>query len=124
MKIKAMLLATVLMLASVMTAAALVLPNSADASSVMNDNGKIRVRTVALQCANPGGQQDVSKTPWVTNTTGKTLPKGHKIYWNSSDGDKGVIELDSALKPGDSAKGLGHPGQNYTCTASTPMSLF
>ena len=58
-----------------------------------------------------------AKTPWITNTTHQTLPKGHKINWNSSDGDKGVIELDSALKPGDSVKGLGNPGQSYTCTA-------
>ncbi|PYS51805.1 MAG: hypothetical protein DMF68_03120 [Acidobacteria bacterium] len=90
----------------------------------MNNNSKIRVRTVALKCVNTGSQQDVAKTPWITNTTHQTLPKGHKINWNSSDGDKGVIELDSALKPGDSVKGLGNPGQSYTCTASTPMSIF
>lgn len=124
MKIKAMLLATALVLASVITAMALAQPNTTDAAGGMNDNGRIRARTVALKCVNTGSQQDVAKTPWITNTTGKTLPKGHKVYWKSSDGDQGVIELDNALKSGDSVKGLGHPGQSYTCTASTPMSIF
>ena len=124
MKIKAMVLATVLMLGSVITVAALVLPNAADSTGMVNNNSRIRVRMAALQCTNDGSQQDVAKTPFITNSTSKTLPKGHKIYWKSSDGDSGVIQLDAALAPGKTVEGLGHPGQSYTCTASTPMSLF
>jgi hypothetical protein len=121
MKIKTMVLATVLVLGSVITGLAVVLPGSANAASMGNDNrDAIRtVGTIQLQCDNGGGQQDVAKTPFVTNTTGKTLPKGKKLFWHSTDGDKGVIQLEKALKPGETAIGHGHPGQNYQCTATT-----
>ena len=121
MKIKTMALATILMLGSVITGVALVLPNAAPATNAGNDNRAIMksVGTIQLQCDNGGGQQDVAKTPFVTNSTGKTLPKGRKLYWQSSDGDKGVIQLDKALKPGEIAIGRGRPGQSYQCTATT-----
>ena len=121
MKIKTMALATILMLGSVITGVALVLPSAAPTTSAGNDNRAIMrsVGTIQLQCDNGGGQQDVAKTPFVTNSTGKTLPKGRKLYWQSSDGDKGVIQLDKALKPGATAIGRGRPGQSYQCTATT-----
>lgn len=55
---------------------------------------------VKLECKNPGSHQDVAKTPWVKNTTAKTMPKGHKINWKASDGDKGVITLTKDLPAG------------------------
>lgn len=128
MKIKTMVLATILMLGSVMTGMALIKPGAASATSTTNykasDDKVKRLPMLQLQCSNSGGQQDVAKTPFVTNSTGKTLPKGKKLFWQSSDGDKGVIELDAPLAPGKSAIGRGRPGQNYTCTASTAVSLL
>lgn len=121
MKIKTMALATILMLGFVVTGLALVSPDAAHATGMGNDNRNIvkSIGTTQLQCANGGGQQDVAKTPFVTNSTGKTLPKGHRLYWQASDGDKGVIQLDAPLKPGETAVGRGRPGQNYQCTATT-----
>lgn len=120
MKSKTMALATILMLGLVVTGVALVSPSNAHATSLGNDNQNIlKVSTIQLQCDNGGGQQDVAKTPFVTNNTGKTLPKGKKLFWHSTDGDKGVIQLDKALKPGETAVGRGRPGQNYQCTATT-----
>jgi hypothetical protein len=125
MKIKAMLLATMLILGSVITGVALVLPNAAATLGGGNNNKITRIPMTQLQCSNPGGQQDVAKEPVITNTTSKTLPKGQKIYWKSSDSDKGTLTLDAPLAPGKSVIDRGHAGpQSYTCTASTPLSLL
>src|SRR5437763_6930612 len=125
MKIKAMVLATVLILGSVITSVALVLPGATNAMGGGNNNKVARIPMAPLQCSNPGGQQDVAKEPVITNTTSKTLPKGQKIYWKSSDSDKGTLTLDAPLAPGKSVIDRGHAGpQSYTCTASTPLSLL
>lgn len=77
---------------------------------------------VILECKNPGTHQDVAKTPQIKNTTNTVIPKGHKIHWGASDGDKGVITLDKGLglAAGQTVQGLGKAWQVYTCTASTP----
>lgn len=124
MKIKAMLLATVLMLGSVVTGVALVLPGATNSMGGGSYNKVARLPMTPLQCSNPGGQQDVAKEPVITNTTSKTLPKGQKIYWKSSDSDKGTITLDAPLAPGKTVIDRGHAGQNYTCTASTAIGLL
>jgi hypothetical protein len=125
MKMKAMLLATVLILGSVITSVALVLPGATNAMGGGNNNKVVRIPMAPLQCSNPGGQQDVAKEPVITNTTSKTLPKGQKIFWKSSDGDKGSVTLDAPLAPGKTVVDRGHAGpQSYTCTASTAISLL
>ena len=78
-----------------------------------------------LECKNPGSHQSIAVTPWVKNTTGKTIPTGHKIYWwvtyGGSGGGSGVITLEKNLPPGQEVMGLlvGNHGNNYTCTAYT-----
>lgn len=83
---------------------------------------KQRMRLVILECKNPGTHQDIAKTPDIKNTTTKTMPKGHKINWAASDGDKGVITLDKDLPAGQVVQGVSNKPaipQSYTCTAST-----
>jgi hypothetical protein len=124
MKIKAIALATILTLGSALSVMALVRPQTGPTSKSAQGPISTRPRPVrpmlTLQCKNPGSHQDVGKTPNITNTTNQTLAKGRDIYWKSSDGDKGVIELDAPLAPGQSISGLGAAGQSYNCTASTP----
>ena len=95
-------------------AAALLLPASAQISP---DRRVLKMRPVQLDCANPGGHQDVAKTPMVTNNTGKPIKKGTRLTWTASDGDKGQMILDSDLATGARVEMRGHPGQNYTCQA-------
>lgn len=74
---------------------------------------------VNLGCKNPGSHQDVGKNPTITNTTGKTIKKGAKVNWTSTDNDKGVITLDKDMAPNGTIQALGNAGQNYTCQAWT-----
>jgi hypothetical protein len=88
------------------------------ASAQINpDKRVLKMRPVQLDCANPGGHQDVAKTPVVTNNTGATIQKGARLSWASSDGDKGQLVLDRDLAAGASIEFRGHPGQNYSCQA-------
>src|SRR5436189_42713 len=85
------------------------------AQEIKPDRRVLRANPVKLDCANPGGHQDVAKTPMVTNNTKQNIKKGTRITWSSSDGDKGQMILDTDLEAGASVEMRGHPGQNYTC---------
>ena len=110
MKSKMFSIITVLTVASAMLL-------TAAAQNINPDRRVIRATPVKLDCANPGGHQDVAKTPMVTNNTKQTIKKGTRISWTSSDGDKGQMVLDSDLAAGASVEMRGHPGQNYSCEA-------
>jgi hypothetical protein len=103
---------------SVLTIAAALLL-TATAQNTNLDDRLLRLKTVKLPCANPGGHQDVAKTPYISNNTGQTLKKGTRLSWTASDGDKGQMILNSDLAAGASVAMRGHPGQNYTCQAWT-----
>lgn len=90
---------------------------TAAAQEIKPDRRVLHANPVKLDCANPGGHQDVAKTPMVTNNTKQTINKGTRITWTSSDGDKGQMILESDLAAGASVEMRGHPGQNYTCQA-------
>ena len=109
MKSKMFSIITILTMAS-----ALLLPAAAQ---INPDRRVLKMKPVQLDCANPGGHQDVAKTPFVTNNTGKTIKKGTRITWTASDGDKGQMILDSDLAAGARVEMRGHPGQNYSCQA-------
>jgi len=108
---------SVLYLIAVLTAMTLLCSFTAEAGQkqVINLGNLI----VKLQCRNPGSSQDVVKTPVIKNTTGKIIKAGSKIYWRSSDGDKGTITLTKDLLPNLEVNGQGSPASYYTCTAST-----
>ncbi len=48
-----------------------------------------------VECTNPGGSQDVGKTPTLKNTTGATMKKDFLVTWSSSDGDHSQIRLEA-----------------------------
>ncbi len=74
--------------------------------------------SIAVECANPGSQQDVLKTPILKNTTGATLKAGMVVSWSASDGDKGSVRLSADLAPNATLKVQGSkPGQVYTCSS-------
>ena len=87
----------------------------ADAGQMVNPVKLI----VNLKCYNPGSSQDVLKTPYIKNTTGKIIKAGSKISWRSSDGDQGSITLTKDLPPNQEVQGSGQAGGTYTCTAWT-----
>ena len=88
------------------------------AAAQINPDGRVlKIKQVKIDCANPGGQQDVAKTPFVTNNTSQAIKKGTRLVWASSDGDKGQMILTSDLAPGARVEMRGHPGQNYSCEA-------
>jgi hypothetical protein len=72
---------------------------------------------IILKCRNYGGQQDVAKNPDIINTTRQTIPAGKTLYWKSSDGDSGSVQLDHALAPNGKVGVYGKAGQSYTCSA-------
>lgn len=75
--------------------------------------------SVAVGCANSGGSQDVAKTPYLKNDTGKTIPAGKTVFWKASDGDSGSIKLAADLPAGGSIKLQGKkPGNVYSCSAN------
>lgn len=102
-------------ISAVAVASALLL--TAVAQNITPDRRVLRANPIKLDCANPGGHQDVAKTPMVTNNTKQTIKKGTRISWTSSDGDKGQMVLDGDLAAGASVEMRGHPGQNYSCQA-------
>jgi len=106
----------IFLIVSALTLASAMLLTAA-AQTINPDRRVLRATQVKLDCANPGGHQDVAKTPMVTNNTKQTIKKGTRISWTSSDGDKGQMILDSDLAAGASVEMRGHPGQNYTCQA-------
>src|SRR5256885_10441024 len=58
-----------------------------------------RSAAIVLQCRNYGGQQDVSKNPYIINSSKKTFAAGKKLYWSSSDADSGSVALEHSPDP-------------------------
>jgi len=119
MKIKTTLLAGFMALGMLAAVAILAHPFTAGAQIKANGNSTTQRRpvSIALQCRNYGGQQDVSKNPDIINSTKQTIPSGKTLYWKASDGDKGSVVLDNSLAPGGKVGVNGKPGQSYSCTA-------
>ena len=120
MKVRTMLLTVALTVGSVTAATTLAWSpvSCQQTNTTKGKNGRTH-NNIALQCTNPGGQQDVSKTPNIKNSTPKKIPAGKTLYWESSDGDSGTLVLTTALAPGDKVGVTGKPGQSYTCIAWT-----
>lgn len=94
------------------------------APTVLKKKGVIqkKILGVVLVCLPWGGFQFMQKIVEIKNTTTKTMPTGHKIYWNASDGDKGEITLAKNLPAGEETTGFGTTRASkfgYTCTAYT-----
>jgi hypothetical protein len=120
MKIRTMFLAAALTISSIMTVSGLAYTLTAGAESKDNSlsaGSNMMGTRVLLQCKNYGGHQDVSKNPDIINITDKTIPKGKKLSWTASDGDKGSIVLDKPLPPNGKVGVIGTAGQSYTCKA-------
>ena len=119
MKIKTTLLAGFMVLGILAAVAILADPFTARAQSKSTgiSTTQRRPTSVALQCRNYGGQQDVSKNPDIINSTKQTIPSGRTLYWKATDGDKGSVVLNQSLAPGGKVGVNGKPGQSYTCTA-------
>lgn len=79
-----------------------------------NNNFPIFIK-VPLTCENPGTHQDVSKTPIITNTTGKYIGADVKVYWKATDGDKGYVQGPFAINEKKLASG--RAGNGYQCEA-------
>jgi len=74
--------------------------------------------SISVSCMNSGSSQDVAKTPYLKNETGKTIPAGKTISWKASDGDSGSVKLAADLAPGATVKLQGtKPGNVYSCSA-------
>jgi hypothetical protein len=74
---------------------------------------------IILGCKNPGSRQGVSKTPHISNTSGKSIRIGATLYWAATDGDKGNVILLNDLAPSASVQAAGSAGQGYNCQAWT-----
>lgn len=120
MKIRTMLLAGVFTLGSLAAGSSLALTSGAQKKDQVISKTPKQPLTIALQCKNNGGQQDVAKNPDIINSTTKTIPSGKTLYWKASDGDKGSVVLDHALAPGGKVRVMGTPGQTYNCSAWMP----
>lgn len=70
---------------------------------------------VYLTCANPGTLQTEAKKPVITNNTDDALNNSIRIFWTSSDGDKGYVQ--GPLNISASVEVSGSPGAEYTCEA-------
>lgn len=72
---------------------------------------------IPLGCKNPGWRQGNSKTPLISNTTGRPIPMGATLYWAASDGDKGTLRLQNELAPNSSLRAVVAAGKGYSCQA-------
>ena len=120
MKIRTMLLTVALTVGSLTAATTLAHSQdtgTGDKKPAKDGKKDTKSKSINLQCKNPGGQQDVNKTPNIINSTSKKIPAGTTIYWGSDVGDRGSVVLTNALAPGDKIGVTGTPGQSYTCIA-------
>jgi len=76
------------------------------------------VQSIPLACSGSGASDVVHRHHSIKNTTGKTILKGTKLHWDSSDKGHGDVALSANLAAGDSVD-VGEPGQTngYSCTA-------
>jgi vacuolar-type H+-ATPase subunit B/Vma2 len=89
------------------------------------DKPKVKPETVKsnqvksmLPCERIGAPSDVVRTMRLTNDTGNTLAKGKRIYWSTSDGEKGSMLIPENLPKGQSLRVYDNIGQyQYTCEA-------
>jgi hypothetical protein len=73
---------------------------------------------VMIPCERIGAPSDVVRTMSLTNDTGNILEKGKRIYWSTSDGEKGSMLIPENLPKGQSLKVYDNIGQHqYTCEA-------
>lgn len=68
---------------------------------------------VSLLCENPLTPQTTGKTPLVTNNSLFAIGSANRIFWQSSDGDKGYFQGPFAI--GAQQSGIGQPGSSYEC---------
>jgi hypothetical protein len=73
---------------------------------------------VLIPCERIGAPSDVVRTMSLTNNTGGTLGKGKRVYWSTSDGEKGSMLIPENLPKGQSLRVYDNIGQHqYTCEA-------
>ena len=115
MRVRTMLIVGLFTLGSLGAAATLAHPSAVEAQGISAH--RTRPVKLTLQCRNYGGQQDVSKDPDIINNSKQTIPSGKMLYWQSTDGDGGSVQLDHALAPGGKVGVNGKAGQSYSCSA-------
>jgi hypothetical protein len=73
---------------------------------------------VLIPCEQIGKASDVVRTMRLTNDTNATMSKGKRIYWSTSDGEKGSMLIPENLPKGQSLKVYDRLGNlQYTCEA-------
>ena len=71
-----------------------------------------------IACERIGAGSDVVRTMRLTNDTNATMSKGRRIYWSTSDGEKGSMLIPENLPKGQSLKVYDQIGNlQYTCEA-------
>ncbi len=80
---------------------------------------------VMIPCERIGAPSDVVRTMSLTNDTGDLLAKGKRVYWSTSDGEKGSMLIPENLPKGQSLRVYDNIGQRqYTCEAWFFRSKF
>ena len=73
---------------------------------------------VNIPCERIGRASDVVRTLRLTNDTNATMSKGKRVYWSTSDGEKGSMLIPENLPKGQSLTVYDQPGKlQYTCEA-------
>jgi hypothetical protein len=73
---------------------------------------------VMVPCERIGAPSDVVRTMSLTNDTGGILAKGKRVYWSTSDGEKGSMLIPENLPKGQSLRVYDNIGQHqYSCEA-------
>jgi len=82
-------------------------------------SGGIVIAVTNLKCTAGSGSQDVSKSLYVLNTSGKTIPANTSVQFTTSDGEKDYRSFGNAIAPGKQfVINTNQPKAGaYTCTA-------
>jgi hypothetical protein len=73
---------------------------------------------VMIPCQRIGAPSDVVRTMSLTNDTGGILSKGKRVYWSTSDGEKGSMLIPENLPKGQSLRVYDNIGEHqYSCEA-------
>jgi hypothetical protein len=73
---------------------------------------------VMMQCESIGAPAYVVRIMRITNGTDGTLGKGKRLYWSTSDGEKGSMLMPENLSKGQSLRVYDNIGERqYTCDA-------
>lgn len=73
---------------------------------------------VMIPCERIGAPSDVVRTMSLTNDTGGILGKGKRVYWSTSDGEKGSMLIPENLPKDQSLRVYDNIGERqYTCEA-------